>query len=53
MSDKIIVLTKRPSRIKRTYEIKYENRKSPMENRRTKEFEDYYNDIWKELDINV
>ena len=53
MSDRIVVLSKRPSRIKKIYEIKYEKRKTPIENRKEKEFEMYYNDIWKEIDINV
>lgn len=53
LSDKIIVLSKRPSRIKRIYDIVYENKKTPMENRKTKEFDNYYNEIWKVLDINV
>ena len=53
MSDEIIVLTKRPSRIKKVYKINYKNRKTPMENRNTEEFNYYYNEIWKELDINV
>jgi len=53
LSDKIIVLSKRPSRIKKIYDIIYENKKTPIENRKTKEFDNYYNDIWKVLDINV
>lgn len=53
MSDRIVVLSKRPSRIKKIYEIKYEKRKTPIENRKEKEFEMYYNDIWKEIDKNV
>ena len=53
MSDKIIVLTKRPSRVKRIYEINYNDKKTPIENRETDEFKYYYNEIWRELDINV
>ena len=53
MSDKIIVLTKRPSKVKRIHKIYYSNKKTPMENRDTEEFKNYYNEIWKELDINV
>ena len=53
LSDRIVVLSKRPSRVKKIYEIKYDDRKTPTENRRKKEFENYYNDIWKEIDINV
>ncbi len=53
MSDRIVVLSKRPSKIKRIYYINYEDRKTPIENRKEKEFDNYYNEIWKELDINV
>ena len=53
MSDRIIVLSKRPSRVKKIYDIKYENRKTPIENRKELEFDNYYNEIWKEIDINV
>lgn len=52
-SDKVIVLSKRPSIVKHIYDIKYEKKKTPLENRKTEEFENYYNEIWKELDISV
>lgn len=47
------MLTKRPAKVKKIYEIKYSDRKSPTENRNSLEFFNYYNEIWKELDINV
>ena len=53
MSDRIVVLSKRPSKIKKIIDINYTSRKTPMENRREKEFDSYYNLLWKELDINV
>lgn len=53
MSDRIVVLSKRPSKIKRIININFENKKTPIENRKEKEFEVYYSDLWKELDINV
>lgn len=53
MSDRIIVLSKRPSKIKKIVDINYDSRKSPIENRKEKEFDTYYNHLWKELDINV
>ncbi len=53
ISDKIVVLSKRPAKIKYIHDIKYDERKKPVENRRTLEFEKYYNEIWKELDVNV
>ena len=53
MSDKIIVLTKRPSKIKNIYEIKLENKKTPIENRKDNKFAYYYDLIWKDIDFHV
>lgn len=53
MADKVIVLTKRPAKIKKIYDIVFNKRKSPMEIRKTKEFFDYYDLIWKDIDKNV
>jgi NitT/TauT family transport system ATP-binding protein len=53
ISDKIVVLSKRPAKVKKIYNISYNVRKNPTENRNSIEFLNYYNEIWKELDINV
>ena len=53
MSDRIVVLSKRPCTIKKIYIVELENKQNPIENRKAKEFSDYYNKIWKDLDINV
>lgn len=53
MSDKVIVLTERPSKIKTIYEINLSNRKTPIENRKCKEFPEYYDMIWKDIDFHV
>ncbi len=53
MADRIVVLTKRPARIKNIYQIKLTNRSTPFENRKAKEFVSYYEKIWKDLDIHV
>ncbi len=53
MSDKVVVLSKRPCKIKKIYEIHLTDKRTPMKNRQAKEFNDYYNKIWKDLDINV
>ena len=53
MSDRIVVLSKRPSKIKKIVDVSYKNKKTPIENRKEKEFDNYYNLLWKELDINV
>lgn len=50
LSDKIIVLSKRPSIVKKIYDIKMENKSTPINNRKCKEFSDYYDIIWRDLD---
>lgn len=45
MADKVIVLSKRPSTIKSIYDIKLTNKSNPINNRKCKEFSDYYEKI--------
>ncbi len=54
LSDRVFVLTKRPAKLKSIYEINLtaENR-TPMKSREAPEFKDYFNNIWKELDVHV
>ena len=42
LSDRIIVLTKRPCTIKTIYNIELEEKKTPISNRRDKKFNYYY-----------
>ena len=53
MSDKVIVLSERPSKIKNIYDIKLSNKSTPIENRKCKEFSEYYDMIWKDIDFHV
>lgn len=53
MADKIIVLTKRPASIKKIYNINFKNEKNPLKKRLSSEFNDYYNMIWKDLDVKL
>ncbi len=53
MSSKVYVLSKRPCKIKKVYEIELEEKKDPIQNRQDKRFMEYYNKIWKDLDVNV
>ncbi len=55
MSDRIVVLTKRPAVIKTIHKIDFENLKerTPLECRKQESFSLYFNDIWKELDVHV
>lgn len=54
MADRVIILTKRPASIKKIIpiELSIDNR-TPFNSRGAKEFGDYFNSIWKELDIDV
>ena len=54
MSDRIIVLTQRPAKIKTIYDINFdiENR-DPLNVRESARFSKYFDSIWKELDIHV
>ncbi len=53
MSDRVVVLTKRPGRIREIYEIEFdiENR-TPLNCRERAEFSRYFNILWKELGVN-
>jgi NitT/TauT family transport system ATP-binding protein len=53
MADKVVVLTKRPSTIKKIYEINLTNKSTPINNRLCSEFNDYYQEIWRSIDHNV
>lgn len=54
MSDRVIVLTKRPAAVKNTYAIKLtSDDRNPIALRKASEFKEYFNEIWKELDVHV
>ena len=53
MSDRIIVLSKRPATIKQVYNIELTNKSTPIENRKCKEFASYYDRIWRDLDVHI
>ena len=50
MCDKVIVLSERPCTVKKVFDISLTNKSNPIENRKAKEFADYYEKIWKEID---
>lgn len=54
LSDRVIVLSGRPARLKKihTISLSVENR-TPMKAREAPEFREYFNQIWKELDVHV
>ena len=50
MSDRIVVLTARPGRVRKIFELSELDGISPMARRDHPKFHCYFNDIWKELD---
>ena len=50
MCNKIIILSKRPATIKNIYNISFDKKINQKEKRYTKEFNEYYNKIWKEIE---
>ena len=53
LANKVIVLSNRPSVVKKVYDIKFSERGTPIENRKAKEFSYYYDMIWKDIDAHV
>ncbi|MBM7573404.1 ABC transporter ATP-binding protein [Aquibacillus albus] len=54
MADRVIVMSKRPSFVKRDYKISFAGgRPSPFYTRQAPEYNDYFNEIWKELEEHV
>lgn len=53
MADRVIILSKRPSTIKKIIDIKLTDKSTPINNRKSKEFSYYYDLIWKEIDYHV
>lgn len=54
LSDRVIVLSKRPAEVKNIHFIRFaaEN-ETPLQARDAPEFRNYFNTIWKELDVHV
>ncbi len=53
LADKVVVLTERPCVVKKIYDIDYKNRSTPFNNRKEKEFNYYYEKIWRDLDVKL
>lgn len=53
MADRVIVLSERPCRIKSIYNINLTDKSTPIQNRKAKEFSEYYDKIWKDIDYHV
>ena len=53
LADKVVVLSKRPSVVKKIFNINLTGKSSPINNRHCPEFNDYYQSIWQELDHEI
>ena len=50
MADRILILSKRPAKIRRILPVHFSDETmTPMQRRQAPEFKDYFNEIWKEL----
>lgn len=50
MANRIVVLSGRPCKVKKIFDVNLTNASTPIENRKCKEFPIYYDQIWKEID---
>ena len=53
MSDKVVVLTARPAVVKTVFDLQDFRGLSPMERRGHDRFKQFFNEIWKELDLSA
>lgn len=53
MCDRVIVLSKRPCSVKKIFDIEFDNKSTPIENRKQIKFSSYYDQIWKEIDYEL
>lgn len=51
MSDRVVVLSRRPAEVRAVHDLRTLGALSPMERRDTAEFRSFFNSIWKELDV--
>ncbi len=53
MSDRVLVLSNRPSYIKKEYNLSFDAKLSPLERRKDEKFSSYYEQIWRDLDVHI
>ena len=54
MSDRVIVLSKRPATVKKIHTINFEmENRDPMNARKSPKFSKYFDSLWKELDVDA
>lgn len=52
MADRVIVLSKRPGTIRQNIKLDFNIQDNPLQRRSQPEFQEYFNQIWKEFDTN-
>ena len=53
IADTVIVMSKRPTKIKKILDIHLTNSSSPIHNSNCQEFNKYYQEIWKVFDHEI
>lgn len=53
VADRVMVLSRRPARLKKEYFIDLPQRGSPVQVRESPDFSHYFRDIWRELDVHI
>ncbi|MTI61171.1 MAG: ABC transporter ATP-binding protein [Firmicutes bacterium] len=53
LGDRVVILSNRPAVIKKEINIEFDSKLTPIQKRNVKKFQNYFNNIWKELDIYV
>lgn len=53
MCDKVVVLSKRPCNVKKIFNIIFDSKSTPIENRKEIKFSSYYDQIWREIDYEL
>lgn len=53
LADRVMVLSRRPARLKQEYVIDLPQRGSPVQVRESPEFSRYFRDIWRQLDVHI
>ena len=53
LANRVVVLTKRPCEVKSIYELSFANANLPTEKRKSQEFSNYYDMIWRDLDVHI
>lgn len=53
LADRVVVLSKRPSHIKKIYELNFDKNLTPLEKRSLPEFNEIYEKLWRDLDDEI